>query len=1015
LTATTLALPAETVAAAFLSGATLLSSNLNSFGSTYTNWANAVVTGTAGSTSVLNGALNTTSGVATKTWSAAAGADSKTLTFTSAITNSNVSDLEITGTGSAVAGQVTTYLFTAAPTTLSYLSFSINNNPTGTSVLAADTVTGAGDVFAAAINAAAGATVAVNTAGSVAVTGNYTIGAITSVVAATGALSAAQATVTRTATTTANTTIPTLAITQGAAETSSSYTQGGVDTFTATKFVGTTSFVNDASTSGVKISSLAATQVPTVQGDGVATVGSNEFGFTSVASPVVNLQGGGSSGTLTLTGTSTTAATINVKDAPKTSTGTTGTTTVGVATLFNDSTSTTGTLTINTSNSNFTTGTLSTKAGSIVLTGNGSVTFGSTTTVAAIIDTNLTSIDASGLTTGGVFAQAPNATTFVTFKGGAGADTFVTNGAYASTAVTSIDGGAGIDTLQLNTYTDGNTAELAARYTGFETLKTPGAMDMSLYPGITAVTATASGVALTNLNATQAAAVKQQDTSAGLSIGLRDSSGLADVVKLSTSTTSTSSSGSAVNVTALVITGVETLNYTNGSTSTSASTLSFAGSGSTGLTTLTAAGSKPLVVDLAASGTPLHATTLTTIDMSAITAQLTGTNTLTLKDTVGGHALTNGLTITTTAGDDIISLGTNSIDTLASGVVATVNAGAGNDNVTVTLGQLYTAGSGWLAVNGGTNGTAGDTLTISDTTVTTVNDGIFAHATGFENLALSHTTGNMSFTTGGFFNAAFPTGVTITSGASGATNVTLDATLYQSAVKFTNVGTTGVQTVTGTNSADTITITSAAATTGASTVVINGGAGADTISVTDASALVSGSISITGGTGADNITLALAGVATAASVATLVVAAGDSFAGAADTVTGFYATGSTRYVDTIDFSGNAIKPATAIATTAVSGRAISDLNYSVATSGLITFGGTSASTVTAAIVETMFANQLAYQLANLETVVWADGISTGKTYVFNHNVLGDSEVILVGVQGTAVGAAAATANLIGIA
>jgi hypothetical protein len=61
-----------------------------------------------------------------------------------------------------------------------------------------------------------------------------------------------------------------------------------------------------------------------------------------------------------------TAATINVKDAPLTTTGTMGTTTVGAASVFNDATSTTGTLTINTSASNFTTGTLTTKAAKII-------------------------------------------------------------------------------------------------------------------------------------------------------------------------------------------------------------------------------------------------------------------------------------------------------------------------------------------------------------------------------------------------------------------------------------------------------------------------------------------------------------------------------------------------------------------------------------------------------------------------------------------------------------------------
>jgi hypothetical protein len=326
---------------------------------------------------------------------------------------------------------------------------------------------------------------------------------------------------------------------------------------------------------------------------------------------------------------------------------------------------------------------------------------------------------------------------------------------------------------------------------------------------------------------------------------------------------------------------------------------------------------------------------------------------------------------------------------------------------------LYTSGSGNLVVNGGTNGSVGDTLTISDTTAGTISDGTFARVTGFENLALS-STGAFNLTTGGFFSTAFPTGVTITGAATTTSAVTLDAGLYQSAVKFTNVGTTGVQTVTGSPQADTITITSAVAGTGANRVVINGGAGIDTITVTDASIIAAdASFSISGGAGADKITLALTHTANAFSYATIGVAVGDSLPGAADSVTGFYvAAGATHKSDNIAFPGTAILPVVDIATTAFSGKALSELNYSVENStGLITIGGTAAATVTAAMVESMFANQLSYQLASTETVFWKD---TSNTYVFNHNVLGDSQVTLVGTTSATTLATtnAATAGLL---
>ena len=75
--------------------------------------------------------------------------------------------------------------------------------------------------------------------------------------------------------------------------------------------------------------------------------------------------------------------------------------------------------------------------------------------------------------------------------------------------------------------------------------------------------------------------------------------------------------------------------------------------------------------------------------------------------------------------------------------------------------------------------------------------------------------------------------------------------------------------------------------------------------------------------------------------------------------------------------------------------------------------------MTATQVESIWTSQISGLLNTLETAVWADANAAdthnGDSLVFNHNTLGDSEVILVGVQATAVGAAAVTASLVGIA
>jgi S-layer protein len=443
------------------------------------------------------------------------------------------------------------------------------------------------------------------------------------------------------------------------------------------------------------------------------------------------------------------------------------------------------------------------------------------------------------------------------------------------------------------------------------------------------------------------------------------------------------------------------------------------------LKNLVVKGAKGVTVDLNSAGAnptyTNHVTTLLSVDASGMTAQPTGTNTFTLKDTTGGHAMANGLTITGSGGDDIFSLGgTTGTNTLASGVIATINAGAGDDAVTVTAGQLYTSGSGYLAVRGDANGIAGDTLTISDSTAGTLSDNLWANVSGIENLAFTNT-GALNLTGGSYFNSAFANGVTITDGATTSNAVTIDLTTFAGKAKITNVGTTGVQKITGGSGADTITVTSAVASTNTTggTVLVSGGAGNDTISVTDASTFgIDNAIVITGGTGADKITFTGTNASNAKTVVKFVVGVGDSNVGSADKITGFYIAGSTRKVDNIDFAGTAIKPAAGFAAVAVTGNTLADLNVAVSTDGKITFSGTKAATLTAAQVESIWTTDISPRLNTLETALWANTNASDSEYnntlVFNKNTLGDSEVILVGVAGTATGDAAATANLVGL-
>ena len=791
---------------------------------------------------------------------------------------------------------------------------------------------------------------------------------------------------------------------------------GYQDTVAAGTFVGATSFANDNSTSDVSFTGLASGQSVTINGNTATSNGATSAAWGStVTSPVLNITGGTTgSGAVSLTSAGATTTTINSNGVPLTSTGLPGTNTIGTLSTGGTSTST---VAIHAA-SNLTTGAYTSASKYITVDGAAtSVSFGSTAIAGGVV----TSIDASGMTAGGVTVVLPTATTV--FKGGAGTDIVTTAGAtLGATAV--IDGGAGSsDRLVLANSTDVATATEAAKYINFEQLQV-GAFqaDASLVAGITSIR-TAGNSSVINLNATQAAAITATNTNANPTLALKDASGTADVM-----TITASNSSSAANVTGLSLTGVETLNFRN--SSAAANTLSFAtgassGTTNTGLKNLVVTGAKGVTVDLNSNSAGTNTTygnqvaTLLSVDASGLTAQATGTNTFTLQDTNGGHALANGLTITGSAGDDVISLGAGT-DTLAAGVVATINSGAGNDSVTVSAAQLYTSGSGYVVVNGGDNGTTGDTLTINDSTLGTLSDNAFAHVSGIESVVLS-TSGTAAVNAGGYFQTAFGTnGAKIT-----ATSLTSTATFTEDLTLFTGTSTstittagTGAISVTGGQGANTVTISTAS--TAANSVIVTGGAAADTISVTDTGVFATGgNIVINGGAGADKVTLVTADHTNAVSVVTLTVNPTQSNVGAADQVTGFYVTASTRKVDTIDFAGSAIKPASGVASTAVTGESLTSLAFSVTTAGLLAFTGTKATALTAAQVENIWTTQISTLLNNLETVVWADANTAdtqyGNSLVFNHNILGDSEVILVGVQATATGAAAATANLVGIA
>jgi len=149
---------------------------------------------------------------------------------------------------------------------------------------------------------------------------------------------------------------------------------------------------------------------------------------------------------------------------------------------------------------------------------------------------NFKSIDASGLTAGGLTIAVDTNTT--SFKGGQGNDV-VTTAAVAATAAGAVDAGAGTaDVLNVANAAHVDTAAEAAVYTNFEVLRNSGAtdLDVSLLSGITSVQLNSANAGATKLTAAQAADIKVLASNGTNTIALATATGTADVLGLTLET-----------------------------------------------------------------------------------------------------------------------------------------------------------------------------------------------------------------------------------------------------------------------------------------------------------------------------------------------------------------------------------------------------------------------------------------------------------------------------------------------
>jgi len=751
---------------------------------------------------------------------------------------------------------------------------------------------------------------------------------------------------------------------------------GYQDTVAAGTFAGATSFTNENSTSNVAFTGLAAGQSVTINGNGNTVNGAtaSTWGSTGTA-PVLNITGGttgSSTGNVTVTAPAATTVTINSSGAPLTTTGLTGTNTIGTLTTTG---TTTSTLNINASSNLTTTTSVNTAAKTINVSG-----AATTVTLAALTAPNLTAIDASGMTVGGVSVALLDSVT--SFKGGAGADTVTTAAALSADAV--IDAGTGTDVLVTRAAADIDTALEAAKYRGFDTLRIVDTQDASLVAGITKLQLNAmTSKTVSNISAAQASSITVRDNqTTALTLSLQNASGTSDSVTLNlTSGASSNASTTNVDVAGLSIIGVETLNVaatTGAATTTGASDIAFASGGADKLTAVNLSGS----ADITLVGTN-------------ITLPVTVTDTGTGKLTVSGNFATGSVINGSPTAVNAFTVGT------AEGV--TYKGGAGRDTFAMTEALVLADGTTDTVLNGG-DGI--DTLSFSNTTAA-LTDTHFTNVTGMEVLTLTATSGG-SLTAGGSFKTAFANGVTITGGTvADGSAIAYHMGLYDKANTLTVVsagdGATTADNISITTGSgnDIVTVTAASwvgATGGSAGVLtVNTGAGDDIISVTTGTILAITTTTnevINGGAGKDTITMVGANAATGLT-ATVKVVAGQSTTTAYDSIIGFDLGTASLLSSTVDFDSFSVL---AYAATAPAGYSAAELTVAVAaTTGLVTFAGTKAAGLS--LADKITAVQSVVTTATGNTALFTDGLNS---YLFNNDAAGDSVVELVGVSATAI-------------
>lgn len=430
-------------------------------------------------------------------------------------------------------------------------------------------------------------------------------------------------------------------------------------------------------TSTTGISNLASGATVTV-GSGANLTGKITAGYAAAATTANLAYAGGTSGAVDVTGAGLTTVNIASTGAANTA----GAIDVAGAKTININAAT-----------NLTATSVATTAASSTLKVSGAAASVNVGT----LDTDLRTIDASGLTAGGLTATLSNAAQVVT--GGAGNDVISTGGLGLLTG--SVNAGAGsADRLVLSATTDLDTTAKGAKYTGFEVLEVGNGLTGNLdnIAGINAIRLNDgnANTTLSNLTATQAGAITVLAGDGAATIGVKDATnvGQIDTVKLTFNDGNTTLNQDInVSSSTFTLTGVENLEVT--AIDQVDITQSAAASASLASVKLLGAGDATFVTgDMATANFAVDGSAATgklTIDASAFAtngvALTGGSNDDTLTGSAQADILKGGAgkdTIVGGAGNDTIDGGDGN-DTITGGVGAdTLTGGAGADTFTFT-------------------------------------------------------------------------------------------------------------------------------------------------------------------------------------------------------------------------------------------------------------------------------------------------------------------------------------------